>query len=110
MIENYFKELSKRLENCKVNIVHEKFSSNPGAKLHLSYYELFYTYKDHQIELVYELGGHNLASVEVNLKSTNIPSFSTSNKSHFSRLFFSKGNILKADCKNTQFKMFIEEI
>ena len=110
MIEEYFIQLSKTLDNCKANVVHQKFASSPGAKVHISIYELFYVYKNHQIELVYELGNHDLAKVEVNLSSDRIPSFQITNNSHFSRLFFSKRNMLKVECKNPQFKKFLEEI
>lgn len=110
MIENYFMELANTLENAKVNVVHEKFASDRGSRLTVSLYELFCEYKGHKIELVYELGSHNLAKVEVGLSASRVPLFLITNKSHFSRLFSFKGNILKVECRDPQFKKYLEEI
>lgn len=109
MIENYFIQLEGTLENCKTNVVHEKFAAG-GSRVPVSLYELLHEYKGHTIELVYELGNHNLARVEVNLGAVRLPFFLITNKSHFSRLFSSKGNILKVECKHPQFKKYLEEI
>lgn len=105
-----FAEIAKQ-ENGEFKVIDAKYEGWRGTVVPVSYYSLVMNYKDYCINVSYELGNHNLAKIEMELKQGEIiPDFLITNRSHYYRLFHRKANILKADSVNNAFKKFVEDL
>lgn len=98
-------------ENGIFKITDTKFAGEGGSVVFVSYYHLDITYKDYRIIINLELGNHNIAKIEMELKpGVVIPELSITNRSHYYRLFYRRANILKVESTNITFKKFIENL
>ena len=87
------------------------FNGFRGSKVFVTYYRLKLDYKGNTITINYELGNHNMAKIEMEIKNTEaIPEFLVNNRSQYYRLLYRKANILKIECNDVVFKKFIEEL
>jgi hypothetical protein len=85
------------------------FNGHRGSKVFVTYYRLELDYKGNIITINYELGNHNMAKIELEIKNTEvIPQFLVTNRSQYYRLLYRKANILKVECDDVFFKRFIK--
>ena len=109
-MDEVFAEIARK-ENGEFKVTDLKYFGSTGTVVPVSYYSLVMDYKGYCINVSYELGNHNLAKIEMELKQGEIiPDFLITNRSHYYRLFNRKANILKADSVSNSFKKFIEDL
>lgn len=98
-------------EKGEFDFTEAMFNGFRGSKVFVTYYLLKLDYKGNTITMNYELGNHNMAKIEMEIKNTEaIPQFLVTNRSQYYRLLYRKANILKVECNDVVFKKFIEEL
>ncbi len=110
MFDEVFKELSK---DDQVTYINRSFNVNgfQGARVPISIYYLTINVGGHLLELRYDFGNHNIAEIELAVKTdVRVPEISIETRSHLQRLLSSKKNIWNIRCKNKTVKTLINEM
>ncbi|WP_107039087.1 hypothetical protein [Brumimicrobium mesophilum] len=109
MIKDYEK-LAAAYEGAQLQFKDDKIRCSLSGVVHsVSNVWITVPYKHHQIHIDNEYGISNTATVEMKVVNGFIPDFEIRNRSHFSILFSFNKSLFSIDCKNTQFKLKIEE-
>lgn len=117
VFEKQFQDLANR-EGVKLKIKYEPGYSKlitftPMAdyndNLKIKSLALNLPYKNHIINILYEVGDLKLANFESKLKETKISPFQIYSRNHFCRIFNKKSNILKVVTSDEKLKLLLEK-
>ena len=81
-----------------------------GTSVPMTKFNLKVPYKNHEIEIVNELGNYNLGHITLNLNQRYIPDFEITAIEHIFNLFLRRKDLLKIKCKDASFKARIEQL
>jgi len=107
MIKEKFEEIAEQL-GCDYNYSEERHVSLVSGNIPISYHSLTLTYKTVKIELQYEFGGQNLASVKSAIETDKkVPDFKVKTRSQIKRLFSRNKSPFIVQSKDDLFDVFI---